>query len=118
VEIVKGMFRRRPDEAVYTVTDARRPMSEDIGNRERRYLITMGIRTLCFLLSIVFVVTVPGVGVILAFAALVGAVVLPYIAVIFANGGREPDSAARFAPYEPESRTQKPISGPRDQIGS
>jgi hypothetical protein len=44
--------------------------------------------------------------------------VLPYVAVIFANGGREPDSSARFAPYEPESRNQKPISGPRDQIGS
>ena len=54
---MKGIFRRRPSEAVYTVTDARRPMSEDIDYRERRYLITMGIRTLCFLLSIVFALT-------------------------------------------------------------
>ena len=115
---MKGIFRRRHDDAVYTVTDARRPMSEDIGNRERRYLITMGIRTLCFVLSIIFAVTLPGAGKFLALAALVAAVVLPYIAVIFANGGREPDSAARFAPYEPESEAQKPISGSRDQIGS
>jgi hypothetical protein len=112
------MFRRRRDETVYTVTDARRPMSEDIGYRERRYLITMGIRALCFLLSILFAVTLHGSGRLLAIAALIGAVVLPYIAVIFANGGREPDSSARFAPYEPESKNQKPISGPRDQIGS
>jgi Protein of unknown function (DUF3099) len=115
---VKAIFRRRPPETVYTVTDARRPMSEDIGYRERRYLITMGIRTLCFLLSIVFALTLGRVGVILAFVSLVGAVLLPYIAVIFANGGREPDSSARFAPYEPEATTQKRISGPRDQIGS
>jgi hypothetical protein len=116
---VKGIFRRRRDaDAVYTVTDARRPMSEDIGYRERRYLITMGVRALCFLLTIVFAVTLHGAGRWLAVVAIIGAVVLPYVAVIFANGGREPDSAARFQPYEPESRPEKPLSGPGDQIGS
>jgi hypothetical protein len=113
-----NIFRRRRHEAVYTVTDAQRPMSEDIGYRERRYLITMGVRALCFLLSILFAVTLHGAGRWLAIVALIGAVVLPYIAVVFANGGREPDSSARFAPYEPESQARKPISGPRDQIGS
>jgi hypothetical protein len=103
---------------VHTVTDARRPMSEDIGYRERRYLITMGVRALCFLLSILFAVTLHGSGRWLAIAALIGAVVLPYVAVIFANGGREPDSSARFAPYEANQSSEKPISGPRDQIGS
>jgi hypothetical protein len=112
------MFRRRRHDVVYTVTDARRPMSEDIGYRERRYLITMGIRALCFVLGIVIAVTLHGAGRWLAVLALIGAVILPYIAVIFANGGREPDSSARFAPYEGESNTQKRISGPRDQIGS
>ena len=118
---MKRIFRRRPPETVYTVTDALRPMSEDIGYRERRYLITMGIRSACFVLSIVFGLTLGSVGVVLAFVCLVGAVLLPYIAVVFANGGREPDSAARFEtyePYRPDSTTQKRISGPRDQIGS
>ena len=59
---MKAIFRRRHDEAVYTVTDAHRPMSEDICYRERRYLITMGIRALCFLLSILFAVTLHGSG--------------------------------------------------------
>ena len=113
-----NIFRRRRHEAVYTVTDARRPMSEDIGHRERRYVITMGIRTLCYLLSILFAVTLHGAWRWLAIVALIGAIILPYIAVVFANGGREPDSSARFAPYEPESQDHKPISGPRDQIGS
>jgi Protein of unknown function (DUF3099) len=103
---------------VYTVTDARRPLSEDIGYRERRYLLTMGVRALCFVLSIVFAVTLHGAGRWLAVLALVGAVVLPYIAVIFANGGREPDSTARFETYDPDPESKKPISGPRDQIGS
>lgn len=115
---MKGIFRRHRGEAVHTVTDARRPMSEDIGYRERRYLITMGIRALCFLLSILFAVTLPGAGRLLAIVALAGAVILPYVAVIFANGGREPDSAARFAPYEPDPSAHKQISGSRDQIGS
>lgn len=117
MEDVKGIFRRRPDETVYTVTDARRPMSEDIGYRERRYLITMGVRTLCFVLSIVLALTLGRLGVALALVALVAAVVLPYIAVIFANGGREPDNT-RFAPYEPDLEHKKRVSGPRDQIGS
>ena len=54
----------------------------------------------------------------LAVVALIGAVVLPYVAVVFANGGREPDSGARFEPYDPELENQKRISGHRDQIGS
>jgi hypothetical protein len=112
------MFRRRRDEVVYTVTDAHRPMSEDIGNRERRYLIMMGIRALCFLLTILIAVTLHGAGKLLALVTLIGAVVLPYVAVVFANGGREPDSGARFEPYDPEQEIQKRISGPHDQIGS
>jgi hypothetical protein len=116
---VKGiLFRRRPKPAVYTVTDAQRPMSEDISYRERRYLITMGIRALCFLLSVLLAFTLPSSLRWLAIVAVLGAVVLPYVAVIFANGGREPDSSARFTPYEPTSSTRKQISGPRDQIGS
>ena len=112
-------WRRRAERpAVYTVTDARKPMSEDIGYRERRYLITMGIRALCFLLSILFAVVLHGHWLWLSILALAGAVILPYVAVIFANGGREPDSGARFAPYEPNTPPRKQISDPHDQIGS
>ncbi|MCW2947319.1 MAG: hypothetical protein JWR24_4036 [Actinoallomurus sp.] len=114
---VPSRRRRRDRPAVYTVTDAHRPLSEDIGYRERRYLITMGVRALCFVLSIVFAVTLHGPWRWLAVVALLGAVILPYVAVIFANGGREPDSSARFAPYDPKSPPEKRISGPRDQIG-
>ncbi|MEV0399467.1 DUF3099 domain-containing protein [Actinoallomurus sp. NPDC050550] len=115
---VKPRGRRREQPVVYTVTDARKPLSEDIMYRERRYLIMMGIRALCFLLSILFAFALPGAWRWLAVVALIGSVVLPYVAVIFANGGREPESGARFAPYEGNDVDRKQISGPRDEIGS
>jgi hypothetical protein len=68
---------------VYRVTSARRGLREDVGARERRYVVTMSVRTLCLLLAVV----VHGP---LRFVCVAAAVVLPYIAVVFANGGREP----------------------------
>ena len=88
----------RRDDA-YLVTEARKPRSEDIAYRERRYLIMMGIRVACFGLTIVVFVAggrwfaaIPGVG----------ALVIPYFAVVFANGGREPTSTRGFRAYEPK----------------
>jgi len=68
-------------------------MSEDIRYRQNRYLIMMGIRVICFVIAIIlfvahlrWLVLVPAVG----------AIFIPYIAVIFANGGREPDNTRGF----------------------
>jgi hypothetical protein len=81
---------------VHLVTQARRPMSEDIRYRQHRYLIMMGIRTLCFVVALIlfvnhlhWLVLIPAIG----------AIFLPYIAVIFANGGREPDNVRGFLEY-------------------
>ena len=78
---------------VHLVTQARRPLSEDISYRQHRYLIMMGIRTLCFAIAIVlfvahlrWLILIPAVG----------AILIPYIAVVFANGGREPDNVRGF----------------------
>jgi Protein of unknown function (DUF3099) len=85
-----------PDVAL--VTDAKRPMSEDIAFRERRYLIMMGIRVLCFVVTILLFVAHAG-----WFSAIpaVGAILIPYFAVVFANGGREPSNSRGFRVYEP-----------------
>jgi hypothetical protein len=80
------------------VTEARRPLSEDIRYRERRYLIMMGIRLVCFVIAVVMFVN--GLGWLTAIPA-VGAIAIPYFAVVFANGGREPTGRGRFRPYEP-----------------
>jgi Protein of unknown function (DUF3099) len=80
-------------EQVHLVTQARRPMSEDIKYRQSRYLIMMGIRAVCFLIAVLmylahmrWLLLIPAVG----------AIFIPYIAVIFANGGREPDNTRGF----------------------
>ena len=78
---------------VHLVTQARRPISEDIKYRQNRYLIMMGIRVVCFAVAIVlFVVHMRWLFLVPA----VGAIFIPYIAVIFANGGREPDNMRGF----------------------
>ncbi|GAA2453006.1 hypothetical protein GCM10010191_84360 [Actinomadura vinacea] len=109
---MKVIHRRTAE--VYTVTDAPRPMSEDIGYRQRRYLISMGIRTGCFL-GAVFAAALGAplwaVGLLVA-----GALFLPYISVIFANGGREPQPRAKFD--GPDSPHHKGVSGQRPEIGS
>src|SRR5580692_10592403 len=71
-------------------------MSEDIAYREKRYLIMMGIRLVCFVIAVV--VFVNGGGWLTAIPA-VGAIAIPYFAVVFANGGREPAGRERFRPY-------------------
>lgn len=80
------------------VTEARRPKSEDIAYRERRYLIMMGVRLVCFVIAVVAFLN--GAGWLTAIPA-IGAIIIPYFAVVFANGGREPDGRSRFRPYEP-----------------
>ena len=67
---------------VFSITGADTALSQDQSGRQRRYLISMGLRTACF------------VGGVLSEGALrwtliVGAVVLPYFAVVIANAGRE-----------------------------
>lgn len=63
---------------VTVITDARPGASEEQWRRQKRYMITMGFRTACFL-AMLFV---PGVWRWVLFA---GAVLLPYVAVVFAN---------------------------------
>lgn len=60
------------------ITSARNSRSLDLEERQRRYLITMGLRTACFLAFLV----VPGWW---KLVALAGAALLPAIAVLLAN---------------------------------
>ena len=93
----------------HLVTEASKPRSEDIAYRERRYLIMMAFRLACFGLTIVLFVS--GAGWLAAIPA-VGAIAIPYFAVVFANGGREPTSTRGFRAYEP--KLPERYSGPGD----
>jgi hypothetical protein len=88
--------RRKP--RAQLVTEARRSLSDDIAYRQKRYLIMMAIRLLCFVAAVLLFVNHAGW---LTGIPLVGAIAIPYFAVVFANGGREPTGTRGFRPYEP-----------------
>ncbi len=69
---------RRSDDAV-RITTASPSHHEDIRIRQRRYLFSMSLRTLCFVGA---VIVGPGL---LCWFLIAGAIVLPYIAVVLAN---------------------------------
>ena len=84
--------------SVHLVTQARRSLSDDIAYRQRRYLLMMGIRSVCFLIAVLLFIN--HFGWLTAIPAL-GAIFIPYFAVVFANGGREPDNTRGFMEYRP-----------------
>jgi Protein of unknown function (DUF3099) len=112
---------RRPQRSgrdqAHLVTEARPGKSEDIAYRERRYLIMMGIRTLCFITALLMFINHLGW---LTAIPVVGAVVIPYFAVVFANGGREPYSRGfrQYQPNLPERYVPPAGSAPPDDRSS
>jgi len=94
---------------VHLVTQARRSLSDDIAYRQRRYLLMMGIRAGCFVIAVIMFIN--HLGWLTAIPA-VGAIVIPYFAVVFANGGREPDNVRGFMEYQPNLPTTREPDGP------
>jgi hypothetical protein len=92
----------RSDE-VHSVTSAQTGLSQEQRARTRRYLISMAIRTACFLAA----VFASGW---LRWAFLAGAVFLPYVAVVMANAGRENDNFDGPAPITPTPIGQLPAA--------
>lgn len=107
-----GAYRRdvtrqqRPVE-VHNITDAQASHDVDLAQRMRKYLISMSIRTVCFVLAVIVDGPLRWV-----FAA--AAILLPYVAVVVANAG--PKRQAGHEAYVPE----KPALGghPRGTLGS
>lgn len=66
---------------IIPITGAQVPLSEDQRQRTRRYLISMAIRTVCFIAAIIATGW-------LRWTLVAGAVFLPYVAVVMANAGR------------------------------
>ncbi|CAB4605375.1 unannotated protein [freshwater metagenome] len=67
---------------IYDVTNAQKSLSSDQGARQKRYFISMMVRTACFILTVVTPSPI-------RWFFLAGAIGLPYIAVVVANAGRE-----------------------------
>ena len=95
---------------MYTITSATGSRSADMQQRAGRYLVSMVIRTLC----VVLVIVIPGP---LRWVFAVGAIVLPYVAVVAANSAGErrqrplpppPPGAARSLPAPPPAAAASP----------
>jgi hypothetical protein len=70
------------EDATYDITSAPKGLTSDQSGRQRRYFYSMMVRTACFILTVVLPSPY-------RWFALLGAVLLPYIAVVVANAGRE-----------------------------
>lgn len=81
------------------ITTAPSSRAEDIASRQRRYVISMTIRSVCFIAA---VLVGPGW---LRWVLVAGAVLLPYIAVVIANAAETRNDGlalpgGRFDPHE------------------
>ena len=83
--------RRKQEEAV-RITTAPTSAQADISARQRRYVFSMAIRTVCFLAAIL---VGPGW---LRWVLVVAAVLLPYVAVVMANAGTNKDDGFSLPP--------------------
>ncbi len=88
-----GVARLQNGPVVHSVTSAASSTTDDQDQRVKRYLVMMGIRVLCF--GLVFVTSGW-----LRWAAVAGAVLIPYFAVIVANAVR-PREAGSIQPVTP-----------------
>ena len=77
-------MRRRTEQTVHRITTARKSVADDQAKRVRGYVISMSIRIVCFALALVS-------GGVWRWLFVVGALLIPYFAVVYANGGREPN---------------------------
>lgn len=84
---------------IVSVTSVRRALNEDIEGRSRRYLVSMIFRIICFILVLI----IPNwpARIILGLCA----VIIPAIAVLVANAGRERGPSPRLVENHGELTT-------------
>ncbi|OAR25144.1 hypothetical protein A8W25_05650 [Streptomyces sp. ERV7] len=89
-------MRKRSGAEVFRITGARQGLAEDVRGRQRRYVISMSIRTV----SVVLTAVLWNIERPVAIVTLVLGALLPYVAVVIANAGREnvPSLPSTFVP--------------------
>ncbi|MFK0022260.1 DUF3099 domain-containing protein [Streptomyces sp. NPDC090798] len=113
-------MRKQSKSQVFRITGARQGLDEDVRGRQRRYVISMSVRTV----SVILAATLWNVERHVAIVALALGILLPYIAVVIANAGREnaPSLPSTFvtlpgppmiAPPRPDAAAE---SGPEDVV--
>ncbi|GGR91353.1 membrane protein [Streptomyces aureoverticillatus] len=112
-------MRKQSSAEVFRITGARQGLAEDVRGRQRRYVISMSVRTV----SVIAAAVLWNVERHVALVALVLGILLPYVAVVIANAGREnaPSLPSTFVPAPsrpmlppPASRGQDPEPVPEE----
>lgn len=97
------MPRHEPEPV--SITSATRSHTADVDMRQRKYLISMGVRTLCFVLAVF------SIGHWFLWVFITASFVLPYFAVVVANAGASPETGGEPGYFSPD-RDAKQIEGP------
>ncbi|WP_330177895.1 DUF3099 domain-containing protein [Streptomyces sp. NBC_01498] len=93
-------MRKQRSAEVFRITGARRGLDEDVRGRQRRYVVSMLVRTAAVILAVaLWNVERP-----VAIGCMVLGMLLPYVAVVIANGGRENAGSLPSAHLPPPAR--------------
>ncbi|MFJ6461234.1 DUF3099 domain-containing protein [Streptomyces sp. NPDC091387] len=106
-------MRKQSGAEVFRITGARQGLAEDVRGRQRRYVISMSVRTL----SVVAAAALWNVERYVAIVGLALGVLLPYVAVVIANAGREntPSLPSTFVPAPTRPALgAAPVAGPAE----
>lgn len=97
---------------VFRITGARQGLADDVRGRQRRYVISMSVRTL----SVIAAAVLWNIERPVAMVALALGVLLPYVAVVIANAGREntPSLPSTFVPAPVRPALDAPVSAPAE----
>ncbi|OKI45530.1 hypothetical protein A6A29_31095 [Streptomyces sp. TSRI0281] len=111
------MMRKQHGAEVFRITGARQGLADDVRGRQRRYVISMSVRTV----SVVLAAVLWNVERHVAIVGLALGILLPYVAVVIANAGREnaPSLPSTFVsePMRPAvgaAPAAAPASGPAE----
>lgn len=116
---MEGMSRRAPREQPIRITTVAASRNEDIARRQRRYLISMSFRVVCFIIAIITGAALHWLWVAMVFVLF--ALVIPYVAVVAANAAhtRGEDLSLLDSPYgRPElrgGRDPRPLDEPDER---
>ncbi|MFI6350874.1 DUF3099 domain-containing protein [Streptomyces sp. NPDC050560] len=102
------MLRKHSDGEVFRITAARQGLADDVRSRQRRYIISMAVRTVAVVLTAVLWDVQRAVAVVM----LVLGFVLPYVAVVIANAGRENAPSLPSVTVPPPARRALTAAGP------
>jgi hypothetical protein len=105
------MARHQSGDAV-RITTASASRADDIAARQKRYILAMSFRTVCFVAAIF--VTITWARILLIIAALV----LPYVAVVMANAAASKDDGYALLDGSPGERELPPAAGPDPDSGA